>query len=85
MKKYIKHFITITKHKYYVMKFCFKCGIYKRGIMHDLSKYGITEFFSSAKYFQGNSSPIDAEKKKKDTVLRGNIIKDIIHITGNIG
>lgn len=64
-KKYIRHFITITKHKYYVGKFCFKCGFYKRGILHDLSKYGLTEFFSSAKYFQGTSSPIDAEKIDK--------------------
>lgn len=65
MKKYIKHFITITKHKYYVGKFCFKCGLYKRGILHDLSKYSLTEFFSSARYFQGTSSPIDAEKREK--------------------
>jgi hypothetical protein len=33
--------------------------------MHDLSKFGPTEFFSSARYFQGDSSPIDAEKKDK--------------------
>ena len=65
MNKYIKHFITITKHKFYVMKFCFKCGLYKHGLLHDLSKYGKTEFFSSAKYFQGTSSPIDAEKNEK--------------------
>lgn len=64
MNKYYSHFITITKHKWYVMKFCFKCGLYKRGLLHDLSKYGLTEFCSSAKYFQGNSSPIDAEKTK---------------------
>lgn len=63
MNKYLKHFKTITKHKYYVMKFCFKCGYYKRGLLHDLSKYGKTEFISSAKYFQGNRSPIDAEKE----------------------
>ena len=62
MNKYLKHLITITKHKYYVGKFCFKCGFYKRGILHDLSKYGFTEFFSSAKYFQGTRSPIDVEK-----------------------
>lgn len=62
--KYIKHFITITKHKWYVMRFCFKCGLYRRGILHDLSKYGLTEFFASAKYFQETSSPIDAEKKE---------------------
>nr|DAX05649.1 MAG TPA: hypothetical protein [Bacteriophage sp.] len=65
MNKYVKHFITITRHKYYVMKFCFKCGLYKRGLLHDLSKYSLTEFFSSARYFQGTSSPIDAEKKEK--------------------
>lgn len=65
MNKYIKHFITIAKHRYYVRKFCFKCGFYKRGLLHDLSKYGKTEFFSSARYFQGNSSPIDAEKREK--------------------
>ena len=65
MNKYIKHLLTITKHKFVVMKYCFKCGIYKRGLLHDLSKYGITEFASSARYFQGNSSPIDAEKREK--------------------
>lgn len=65
MNKYIKHFNIITKHKYYVMKFCFKCGYYKRGLLHDLSKYGKTEFCSSARYFQGTSSPIDAEKREK--------------------
>lgn len=63
--KYIKHLKTITKHKLYVMKFCFKCGQYKRGLLHDLSKFGPTEFFSSAKYYTGTSSPIDAEKKEK--------------------
>lgn len=60
--KYIKHLITISKHKYYVMKYCFKCGQYKRGLLHDLSKFGPTEFLSSAKYFSGNRSPIDNEK-----------------------
>jgi hypothetical protein len=64
MNKYFEHFKTITKHKWYVMKYCFKCGFYKRGLLHDLSKYGITEFASSARNFQGNKSPIDAEKAK---------------------
>lgn len=63
MNKYIKHFITITKHKYYVMKYCFKCGLYKRGLLHDLSKYGMIEFMSSARYFNGKRSPIDCEKE----------------------
>lgn len=63
--KYIKHFITITKHIFYVRKFCFKCGFYKRGLLHDLSKYSPIEFFSSARYFQGDRSPIDAEKENR--------------------
>lgn len=62
MNKYIKHFNTITKHKWYVTIACFKCGLIKQGLLHDLSKYSITEFKASAKYFQGNSSPIDVEK-----------------------
>ena len=40
----IKHFITITKHRHLVMHYCFKCGLYKQGLLHDLSKYGFTEF-----------------------------------------
>ena len=35
----IKHFITITKHRHLVMKLCFKMGLYKQGLLHDLSKY----------------------------------------------
>lgn len=63
LKKYIKHFNTITKHKIEVFKECKKMGITWQGIVHDLSKYSILEFFTSAKYFQGDRSPIDAEKE----------------------
>lgn len=62
INKCFKHFKTITHHKFEVMKVCFKIGLYWQGITHDLSKYSIAEFLASAKYFQGNSSPIDAEK-----------------------
>lgn len=63
--KYIQHFITITLHKWYVAQECFKRGLYWQGIVHDLSKYSFTEFFTSAKYYQGNSTPIGAEKAEK--------------------
>jgi len=63
MNKYWRHFKTITKHKFIVTSLCFKCGYIWRGLTHDLSKYTPTEFFSSARYFQGNRSPIDAEKE----------------------
>jgi len=58
-----KHFKTITKHKWKVMEGCFKIGLYKQGILHDLSKYSPTEFLVGAKYFQGNRSPNNAERE----------------------
>ena len=39
-----QHFCTITHHKILVMKGCFRVGLYRQGLMHDLSKYGWTEF-----------------------------------------
>lgn len=65
MVKAWEHLKTITKHKYEVMKNCFACGLYKQGLLHDLSKYSWTEFSMGAKYFQGNRSPNDAEREAK--------------------
>jgi len=65
MNKYFKHFITISCHKYYVAVECFKVGLYWQGIIHDLSKYSFTEFFTSARYFQGDKTPIEIEKAEK--------------------
>ena len=58
----IKHFITITKHRHLVMHYCFKCGLIKQGLLHDLSKYGITEFWRGAKYYDGKKSPHHNER-----------------------
>ena len=59
------HFKTITKHKIAVTKLCFRCGLYKQGLLHDLSKYSWVEFSAGARYYQGNRSPIDREKEVK--------------------
>ena len=61
----IKHFITITKHRHLVMHYCFKCGLIKQGLAHDLSKYGFTEFWNGAKYYLGNKSPHYKERETK--------------------
>lgn len=58
-----RHFKTVVKHRWVVFKECAACGILWQGLTHDLSKFGATEFVASAKYFQGNRSPIDAEKE----------------------
>ena len=57
------HFKTITKHKLMVMKYCFKIGLYRQGMLHDLSKYSWTEFSAGCKYYQGNRSPKNAERE----------------------
>ena len=57
------HFKTITSHKFLVMKYCFKVGLYKQGFLHDLSKYSPTEFLVGAKYYQGTRSPNNAERE----------------------
>jgi hypothetical protein len=58
-----QHFCTITYHKFLVAQGCFKVGLYKQGILHDLSKYSFTEFRVGAKYFQGTRSPNNAERE----------------------
>ena len=59
-----KHFCTITHHKMLVMKYCFAVGLYKQGLLHDLSKYGPTEFKVGCKYYQGTRSPNNAEREE---------------------
>lgn len=62
MKAY-RHFMTITKHRFLVMKHCFCVGLYWQGLVHDLSKYSPTEFMVGAKYYQGDRSPNDIERR----------------------
>ena len=57
------HFATITKHRHKVMAHCFRAGIGWQGLFHDLSKYGPTEFFTGARYYQGNRSPNERERE----------------------
>ncbi len=57
------HFCTINQHKFLVMKSCFRVGLYKQGLLHDLSKYTPTEFLVGCKYYQGTRSPNNAERE----------------------
>lgn len=59
----INHFKTITAHKLMVMKYCFRVGLYKQGLLHDLSKYRWIEFSAGVKYFRGNMSPNSIQRK----------------------
>lgn len=59
------HLKTINHHKWLVMKYCFRLGMYKQGLLHDLSKYSPVEFRIGVKYYQGNRSPNTAEREEK--------------------
>lgn len=57
------HFKTITKHRHKVMRLCFRIGLYRQGLMHDLAKYSPTEFPKGCIYFQGDRSPNNKERE----------------------
>lgn len=65
LKNAAGHFKTITKHKKLVMEGCFKVGLYKQGLLHDLSKYMWQEFKTGVLYYQGTRSPNAAEREAK--------------------
>ena len=65
MNKALSHLHTINKHKLKVTWLCFRCHLYKQGLLHDLSKYSYIELKTGFHYYQGFRSPIDAEKEEK--------------------
>ena len=58
------HFKTIPEHRNLVMRYCFRCGLYRQGLLHDLSKYTPSEFYAGVLYYQGDRSPNDIDRRK---------------------
>lgn len=65
LEKIRGHLSTINAHKALVTKLCFRCGLYRQGILHDLSKYSPCELKTGFRYYQGYRSPIEAQKEKE--------------------
>ena len=65
----IKHFKTITRHRHLVCRYCFRLGLWRQGLTHDLSKYSLTEFLPGARYWQGTRSPNDVERRRTGVSL----------------
>ena len=63
--KALQHLKKINHHKRLVCQGCFKVGLYKQGLLHDLSKYSPSEFLVGCKYYQGTRSPNNAEREAK--------------------
>ncbi len=51
------------RHRRAVRKLCFKAGLYRRGLLHDLSKYSPSEFWAGVKFYQGFRSPQARERE----------------------
>ena len=85
MMKAWQHFKTITTHKMWVMRYCFKIGLYWQGLTHDLSKYSPTEFLVGMKYYQGDRSPNNAECETPACQNPGCTIKGATNIILNTG
>ena len=65
MNRFFGHLKTVVRHKRLVCKFCFKCGLYKQGLTHDLSKFSFIEFIPGVRYFSGERSPNEQERVEK--------------------
>ena len=63
IEKLFGHTKTVVQHKVEVGKLCFKCGLYTAAILHDVSKFSLTEFIPGVKYYTGTKSPHYAERK----------------------
>ena len=64
-----KHIGLVIRHKHKVFINCAKCGLIFRGLVHDMSKFSPTELFESARYYQGNRSPIGVCRRENGVSL----------------
>lgn len=54
---YLKYLRYVVRHKWFVMKECFRRGLIWRGLMHDNSKFYPAEFIPYARFFYGDKKP----------------------------
>lgn len=59
-----RHFLTVAKHRRLVRRYCFRLGLIRQGLTHDLSKYSPTEFWTGARYYLGDRSPNVAQREE---------------------
>lgn len=62
MSFFFQHLKTVYHHRKLVRRHCFRLGLYRQGLTHDLSKYSLAEFIPGVRYFQGTRSPNVAER-----------------------
>ena len=60
----LQHIRTINHHKKLVMEACFRLGLYRQGLTHDLSKYTWPELRIGIRYYRDDQSPHNGEREK---------------------
>ena len=63
LQRFFGHLHTVNKHRRNVRRACFKMGLVRQGIFHDMSKYSPTEFWRSVKFYSGKFSPNAVDKR----------------------
>lgn len=53
MRIYFKYFLQVLKHKSEIFKQCLRDGMFIHGFTHDLSKFTLSEFIPSARWYYG--------------------------------
>lgn len=70
MRNKLRFIKKVLKHKWYVARYCFACGLYWRGIKHDISKFHPIEFKENVKYYMEGKSSIVVCKLNNNGISR---------------
>ncbi len=66
LKNAAGHLRTVLHHKRLVAGMCFRVGLYRQGLLHDMSKFSPSEWIPSVRYYQGGkASPVRGERRAK--------------------
>lgn len=66
VKKAVGHMKTILHHKKLVAEGCFQVGLYRQGVLHDMSKFQPEELLNGFRFYQGGlQSPNNGERVVK--------------------
>ena len=65
LKSLTGHLRTVLRHRHLVFVHCLRAGIPLQGLTHDLSKCSPREFIPGVRYFSGEHSPNDDERRDK--------------------
>lgn len=67
MKRYLAYFKYVIRHRWFVFLECCRMGIWRRGLIHDLSKFLPDEFIPYAKYFYNKDGSSRQGEIRDDT------------------